>query len=514
MKTDRSVLLIVLCLVWLGACAGTTADNWILYDAPAVDRAEFELTDDLGASEVARPARITVEQAVAEALDANRSVQQARLAAAIGETLEKEARSALIPSIGMRGSYTRVDTPPLAVAPELGTSFSVGPRDVGTLRFDMNFPIFGFGRHLNAYRASVLARRRTQAEQAAAEADIAAAATAAAFDLLEGIRAVEVARSNEAALERTVQDSQALLDAGTVTRSALLEAEVEYEQARREREKPESAIAIRRMVLNGLLGRPADAATEVVDDPTTVEPVWDGAALAEEALGARPELQAARLDVAAAERSLKSVIAAELPELRGNLSWETNNSPFRNPSDVGTAAVTLDVPIFTGGGRGARIRRARHELDIGKLKVRDMETQVRTEVATAHREVMEAFRDIAVAARNIEKAEESLRIQREKFRNGRATSRELLESNALLTNSRFAHIAATYNYNIALRELHRVRGADPRLMPFFDAAAKAGGEAGADGGAGDDGGDDAGGGTDDGTDDGAADGTEEAEDGS
>ena len=49
-----------------------------------------------------------------------------------------------------------------------------------------------------------------------------------------------------------------------------------------------------------------------------------------------------------------------------------------------------------------------------------------------------------------------------------------LASTALLTGSRFAELTATYNYNVALRELHRVRGADPRLMPFFDAAKTSG----------------------------------------
>jgi len=475
-KTDRSVLLIVASVACLGlaACGSSRTRGWLLYDAPAVDRPGFELADGDATSgaEARRALRLSVEDAVAEALDSNRGVQQARLAAAIGETYEKEARSALIPAVGFSASYTRVDTPPKAVAPELGTSFSVGPKNVGALRFDMSFPIFAFGRHLNAYRAAVLSRRQSEAERATAESDIAAAVTAAAFDLLEGMRAVDVALSNEASLEKTVEDSQALLDAGTVTRSAVLDAEVEYEQARREREKLESAIAIRRMVLNGLLGRAADAPTEILDEPVTLEPIWDLGSLTEEALGQRPELQAARLEIAAAERTVKSVIADELPELRGNVSWETSDSPFRNPSDVATAALRLDVPIFTGGARYARIRRARHQMEISKLRLHDLETQIRTEVARAHREVMESFKDIAVATRNIEKAEESLRIQREKYRNGRATSQELLAANAQLTGSRFSALTATYNYNIALRELHRARGADPRRMPFFDAATK------------------------------------------
>ena len=77
----------------------------------------------------------------------NRGVLQARLEVAIGGTLEREARSALLPAVRGTGSYRRVDEPPSANAPELGTSFTVGPRDVASFGVSMDFPIFGFGRH-------------------------------------------------------------------------------------------------------------------------------------------------------------------------------------------------------------------------------------------------------------------------------------------------------------------------------------------------------------------------------
>jgi outer membrane protein TolC len=100
--------------------------------------------------------------------------------------------------------------------------------------------------------------------------------------------------------------------------------------------------------------------------------------------------------------------------------------------------------------------------------VRDLEASVRTEVAAAYREAVEAYRDIAVARSAAGRQEESVRIQREKFQNGRATSREVLDSVALLRNARFELVNATYSYNVALRELVRARGADPREDPFAE----------------------------------------------
>ena len=171
----------------------------------------------------------------------------------------------------------------------------------------------------------------------------------------------------------------------------------------------------------------------------------------------------------AAARSVRAAIAEELPELRGSLTWETDDSRTRDPEDSVALLLTLDIPLFTGGGRGARIRRSRHELDIARLRLRDLETQVRTEVARAYREVVERFRDIEVADRSRKRQRESLRIQREKFNNGRATSREVLDSTALLTEAEASYVTSLYSYNIALRDLHRARGADPRLSPFYEA---------------------------------------------
>jgi outer membrane protein len=487
MKTDRSVLVSGgFALVLLAAaCASPASDpadpgDWRAEvvateeldagDAAASGAGGADESSDGAAADTAAPApakaRITVQEAVAEALAHNRGVLQARLGVAIGGTYEREARSALLPNVSAQGSYSRVDKAPQAVAPELGTSFTVGPKEVWSFGLNMNFPIYGFGRYLNAFRASVLSRKGEEARRDTVESDIAAAVTAAAFDLLAGIRAVDVAISDEEAFAQQVRDSQALLDAGRVTRSALLEAQVEHDRAIRTRERLQSAIPILRMTLNTLLGRDPHAQIDVVDAPVTRPPIWQPGALEDEAVIRRAELRAARLDVAAAERDLKAAIGRELPELRGNLSYDTSDNRFSNPKDRTTLLLTLDIPVFTGGGRGARIQRARYELDVSRLALRDLEAQVRNEIASRYREADEAYRDIAVAQRSIERSEESLRIQREKFQNGRATSREVLDSTALVTEAKVAYLRALYSYNVAIQELHRARGGDPRQNPF------------------------------------------------
>lgn len=406
-----------------------------------------------------------MQEAVLEALSANRSVLAARESARIADALRREARAALLPTVRAVGTHSRRDEAPRVDAPELGLDFTIGPQDLSSLDLEASFPVFASGRYLNAWRAARAGRDRAEADREAAESDVAAAVTAAAFDLLETAHWIEAARSNEAALARQVEDARALLAAEKVTRDALLEAEVEHARAQRQRERLESLLPIRRIALNVLLGRPTDAPTEVEDAPVTAPPALDARAFEEEALSRRPELRAADHELRRARSALRAAVGAELPELRGAASWHIDDSAFASPDDFATFLLRLEIPIFRGGAGAARIDRARREAELARLARAETEARVRREIAAAVREADEAFRDLGVAEQSVAKAEESLRIVREKFAVGRATSREVLDSTALLNTTRFDRVRAVYAYNVALRNLHRARGLDPREPP-------------------------------------------------
>ncbi|MHC5049204.1 MAG: TolC family protein [Planctomycetota bacterium] len=471
-----------------GGCAsssGGAAEGVLAVAAPAAggDRAvvDWPAPADVSGEEATAPPesgkgfhrapRITIADAVEEALAYNRTVKQAELFERIGVTFEKEARSALIPQLNGDVGYQWVAEVPTIANPGL-PSIQVGPEQQWSGGLTMSFPVFAFGRHINNYRAAVLSRQQAEADADATESDIAAAVTASAFDVLEAQANVDVALDNEKALWQQVEDARARYEAETVTKEAVLEAEVQHAQAKRLRERLQSSIPILVMRLNLSLGRPAHAATEVVDDPDTREPIWKQESLEQEALTRRAELRSAELEVAAAERTVKATIGGELGELRGNLRWDATDNSFQSPQEQLTLFLGLQLPIFTGGARSARIRRSRYELDISRLQLRDLQTRIRTEVADAYRQVVEAFRDIGVADKSRAQATESLRIQQEKFRNGRATSQEVLISTSLLTNTRADYVNAVYTYNVALRGLHRARGADPRLSPFYELKSK------------------------------------------
>ena len=436
----------------------------------------LEEDEDRAAADVRakpRPTVVTVEAVVDEALQANRSVLQARLDSLVGVTQQDESFSRMIPNIGWSGGFTAQDKAQGFIIPGTG-AFASSPTEVFQQNFFMEFPIYGFGRWANDYRASRLRAQQADAMREATESDIAAAVTAAAFDLLTVQRGIAVAYDQEKAFERQMRDSQALLDAGRATKDAVLDATVEFEAARRSREKLESLVPVNRMFLNQLLGRPPHDPIEVVDAPSTAAPTWRPEEVEMQALARRAEVRAARLAVAAADKDVKAAVARELPEFRGKVNWFDTDNPFI-VDQIWSFQLSLNIPIFTGGARFARMKRARYNAESARIQLRELEDQIRTEVARVYRDVVEQYRDLAVAARSIERAEESLRIQREKFNQGRATSREVLLATAQQSETKIAYVRALYAYNIALRDLHRASGADPRVAPKSPSQAEGGG---------------------------------------
>ena len=103
-----------------------------------------------------------------------------------------------------------------------------------------------------------------------------------------------------------------------------------------------------------------------------------------------------------------------------------------------------------------------------KFVVADLQ-QVIDQLTARDIEVSDAERQLdtyyAHPSRDFASTDEALRIRREEFANGKATSREVLDTISILNRAKFARVSAVYDYNIALRDLHRARGADPRLLP-------------------------------------------------
>ncbi len=201
----------------------------------------------------------------------------------------------------------------------------------------------------------------------------------------------------------------------------------------------------------------------------------------------RPDLQSARLGLKNNEMDLSYAKNQLLPNLSFTAAyWSPGVSgdrliypegfPFGDPIDVvpggisdsfkdvfdfryknWSVGLTLDVPISNILSR-ASYAQASVNLEQAKLRLKDQEQQVFTDIKIAVRNVETSYRQIQAlqAARKL--AERQLEAEEEKLKVGLTTNYFVLQYQTDLSTSRSQELQAIINYNLALAQLNRDLG--------------------------------------------------------
>lgn len=166
------------------------------------------------------------------------------------------------------------------------------------------------------------------------------------------------------------------------------------------------------LVLAAVLGSASTAAAPAPDSP----PLSFADAVAR-ALAANPTLAAARLGLGAARAGVDIAAARPDPDLLLEESRET-------PHD----ALSVDLPIETGGKRRRRVELAGAELESAMAAVRALEMETRNQVRRSYYAVVAARERLAVSRQRLELAERALAAARARFEAGDVPRLEVLQT--------------------------------------------------------------------------------------
>jgi cobalt-zinc-cadmium efflux system outer membrane protein len=276
------------------------------------------------ADEIPRLAR---RAAVAEALAKNPQIAAAR--AQVEQARAGIAQATAFPDPAFAWTYEQQKS--------LGNFASAQSRDIGTT-LTIPFPDkFRLNRRVSesALRAAELSLRQTE-EQIASQTEVAYDAILVATSQLENDR------ESEKLSEDVLKKTQARFDAGTVARLDVLQARVNFSQARNQTIADERALTNAHAALNRLLARPSGSPVEP-DETLDVPPSPVAlAALLTLAAECRPELASIVAQREGARFAVKLAHEFWFPDL--------NVSLFRNftvgSSDSYSTAGTIAIPLF------------------------------------------------------------------------------------------------------------------------------------------------------------------------
>jgi outer membrane protein TolC len=427
------VLLVVILL-------GTTAVGAQPADAPLLQRV------------VGRA--LTVDEAVAIALEAQPAIQARLSEYAAARLRVDQALSPLLPQVSAVWSAARsqgVTRDAAGTAVRTITGF-----DENTFaRVALSQLIFDFGKSF-ATTEAVRKRAEVALEDVEFQRQLITLSVKEAFTNINFSQ--RLIRVNEQALQRAelnLRSARGFFDVGTRPRSDVTRAEVDVANARVDLIRARNAERFARVALNTAMGLPPETPTQVQDNLVYQPTVLERERLVRDAVGARPESRQARLRVDEAEALVRRSERDFLPDVVAGGFYGASRSDF---DQVWEISLNLSWSLFDGGNRIARLREARALVDAAQANVRAVELDIARQVEQAAIAVQEAEERIQAAQVAVVSAVENFRLAQGRFDAGVGTILELTDAQLALTQAQSSEAQALADYRIELARLQRALG--------------------------------------------------------
>lgn len=296
---------------------------------------------------------------VAQALQANTSINSAQAALKQARALRDVAAAGLLPTLGISASAQRNTS---------GASNSTSNNSFKT-GLDASWELDIFGANRSALNASEATAQASAASLGDMQVSISAEVALSYITLRGAQDRLTIAESNLTSQLETLQITQWRLQAGLVSSLEAEQARAAAEQTRAQVPALQTSIEQTRHALSVLTGQPPAALLSVLATSNPVPQAANDLALSipAETLRQRPDVRAAEHQVTAAIARVAQADAARMPnfKLGGSLGLNalTLGSLTSGASVVSALLASVSMPIFDGGAGSAQVRAQQAALD-------------------------------------------------------------------------------------------------------------------------------------------------------
>jgi outer membrane protein TolC len=404
-----------------------------------------------GTGRAAAVRTLTLDAALAIAMDQNRDIQKARAYGDLVQGRYLEERAAALPSLSLNAStaYSRDDSQKVLMGGVSGTQTRV-------VDLRLNQTLFSWGKVGAAIRGAKEGMKTAEDQlrifQQAARRDV----TVAFYDVLLARELHALALSNLQQKERHLSEAQKRLSAGVATDYDLLAAQVATDNARPELIRSENRIKTAKERLRLVLALDQGE----IDVAGTLEPTLISLPPFETSLATarqmRPELSDLKHRVGI-DRELVNIAAAENKpqlDLKTGAGWhylEAADRKFDGAAwDVG---VFLTFPFFDGFRTSGKVQQARSDLRTKELEEAQQLDTVSLEVRNAGFGVSEAQQILTALAGTVKQAEKLLSMAEQGYQLGVKIRLEVEDAELNLVQARSNLAQARRDYQVSLVNL-------------------------------------------------------------
>jgi outer membrane protein TolC len=413
-----------------------------------------------------------LDSLVNEAVRANRSLHERRLADAQSEAAVREASALRLPTVSFDARYSRTNgtrnlgdlvNPAYAALNELTGSNSF-PTDVDArlpltqeTKVRVAQPLFR-----PAIRHNVQLRRSLRgvrgAELAAATRQLAAEVQSAYLQHARAARVVEVYASTLPLLAENLRVAERLVSAGRSTPDAVFRARAELGEATQQRDEAAQQRRAAARAVNYLLDRPLETPVTVAGDSAFHFPLALSLDEARErARAGRDELRGADQGVRAAEAQGRIARAGRLPavSLAVDYGIQGNRYELSRDADFAIASLVLEWTPWDGGQTGARRAQAALETERARTRRADAERRIDLEVTQAYEAAAVSLAAIETARERVAAARRTFELVARKYQEGAAPQIEYIDARSARTRAELNLVLTRYDHALRYVELER-----------------------------------------------------------
>ncbi len=409
--------------------------------------------------------KLSLKEAIEIALQNNLEVHQAKEKIEEATAKQREVFTSFLPELGSASTFTELSEE----AEFYGTTIT--GEELYDLNLNLTQPLFTGGKLTALYRQAKEGLAAAEENYRGTEIDLIFKVKEAFYNVLKTERISEVGRKAVEQIKAHLKVVENFYKAGMVPKVDLLKIEVELAEAKQNLVEAENGEELAKISFNNLLNRDLSTPVELVDISSytpTYLPLqgggdrWGGLedSIAK-AFSLRPELRAQEINLKIAKEDLKIAKSEYYPTISLITNYDhTKGSeiPIDKWQNSWNIAIAFELDIWNWGRTKEKVKQAKSVINQSQDSLFLLKKGIELEIRNTFLNLQSAEKKISVTEKAVAQSKENLRMTELRFKEGMATSTDVLDATTLWSQAETNYYRALYDCYLTEAVLKRAMG--------------------------------------------------------
>ncbi|NWF88141.1 MAG: TolC family protein [Ignavibacteriaceae bacterium] len=410
---------------------------------------------------------LTVEEAIDIGLKNSKLLNSSFARLKSSEAKLKEVNASRLPSLKFSAGYTRLsEVDPFSISTPFG-NFEISPSILNTYQTKLSLaqPLFTGFKLKSSSDIAEYSANASQEDYNKDRNELLFNIRNGYWGLFKAEQFKKVIDENVVQVKAHLNDAKNLLDQGMLTNNDVLKIEVQYNDALLRQIDANNNLKLAMINLNSIMGISLDTEIQIVSSmDKKTENFEDADVLVKKAYEKRAELKSANYRIQASESGVTLAQSSWYPQifLFSNLYYNRPNSrifPAKDQFDeTWDAGVSLSWDVWNWLSTSHQTEQAEAALIQAQEGLGILKDAITLEVTQNFLTVNQNKMKIEISEVGVKQAEENMRITTERFRQGIATSSDVIDAEVALLQAKTNYTNSLVDYELAKAKLKKSLG--------------------------------------------------------